>query len=351
MYIAKSSLTARPEKWVPSLEKLLLPGEEIRAICTTANVTTKFDGIAVTNIRIGTFQSMELKSGKGFVEYQKLDGIKEARLIAKKMAKDIFNLVLDVEGNPDWNFVNLKSEDAEAVKQAIDQGFDAQSESAKEIASQEEILEAAEQAWEKVPTSLRWLDIPKAVRKALVANSNFGEVPKFIIVSGDKILNAGALAGYSDRCILVKTGAITSAMAGSFGGGRVATFYYRDITGVEYNSGILSGVIEILTASYDGSANKDFWKGILAGTNSDSNSPWTLSNTLPIDKQQFTSAKRYFDELRTLISESKNMTVNVVAPTSAPDFTEQLLNLSKLRESGVLSDEEFEQAKSRILGN
>lgn len=349
MYVAKSSLTARPEKWVPSLESLLFPGEVIRAICTTANVTTKFDGVAVTNIRIGTFQSMELKSGKGFVEYLRLDEINQVNLVPKKMAKDIFNLVFDLEAKPEQNFVTLKAADAEALKAAIEQGFDSGSESATEMDSQEEISDAAELAWQEVPTSVRWLSIPKAVRKALTANSNFGEVPKFIIVSGDKVLNAGALAGYSDRCVLVKVGAITSAMAGSFGGGRVATFYYRDITGVEYNSGMLSGVIEILTASYDGSANKDFWKGLLAGTNADANSPWTLSNTLPIDKQQFASAKRYFDELRTLISESKNMTVNVVAPTSAPDFTEQLLNLTKLRESGALSDEEFEQAKARIL--
>jgi hypothetical protein len=350
MYVAKSSLTARPEKWVPSLEALLFPGEVIRAICTTANVTTKFDGVAVTNIRIGTFKSMDLKAGKGFAEYVRLDEISDTVLEPKKMAKDMVNLILHCDGKPENNLATFKLIDAEAIKAAIKEGFDGESQSAAEIDSQEEISEAAELAWQEVPTSVRWLSIPKAVRKALTANSNFGEVPKFIIVSGDKVLNAGALAGYSDRCVLVKVGAITSAMAGSFGGGRVATFYYRDITGVEYNAGMLSGVIEILTASYDGSSNKDFWQGILAGTNADANSPWTLSNTLPIDKQQFTASKRYFDELRTLISESKNMTVNVVAPTSAPDFTEQLLNLSKLHESGVLSDAEFEQAKARILG-
>jgi uncharacterized membrane protein YgcG len=119
MYVGKSSLTSKPERWVARLETLLLPNEAIRAICSTANVTTKFDGVAVTNMRIGTFSSMELKSGKGFVEYLSLDEISQVTLTPKKLTKDMFNLIFELKGKPERNFVNLKATDAEALKAAI----------------------------------------------------------------------------------------------------------------------------------------------------------------------------------------------------------------------------------------
>lgn len=39
------------------------------------------------------------------------------------------------------------------------------------------------------------------------------------------------------------------------------TFMFHDVTGIEYNSGMHTGVLEVLTPSYQGSANKDFWRG------------------------------------------------------------------------------------------
>jgi hypothetical protein len=47
-------------------------------------------------------------------------------------------------------------------------------------------------------------------------------------------------------------------MTGSLGGGRITTFHYTEITGIEYNAGMMMGVLEILTPSYQGSGNKDY---------------------------------------------------------------------------------------------
>lgn len=49
------------------------------------------------------------------------------------------------------------------------------------------------------------------------------------------------LAAFDDRLLIVKTGAMTGFMAGSLGGGRISTFPYAEITGVEYNAGMLNG--------------------------------------------------------------------------------------------------------------
>ncbi|WP_165807277.1 SHOCT domain-containing protein [Nocardioides currus] len=180
---------------------------------------------------------------------------------------------------------------------------------------------------------------------------------------------AGLLAAWDDRLAIVKTGAMTSFMAGSLGGERSAVFHYTDITGIEYNSGLMNGVLEILTPSYSGSANKDFWRGSTKSRNANANDPWTLSNTLPLAKAEYRSAGDQITELRRRISIAKNpgpstpvSTANIApaAATSAPipppaglgegaGLADQLAKLADLHQAGVLSDEEFAAAKQRLL--
>ena len=114
--------------------------------------------------------------------------------------------------------------------------------------------------------------------------------------------------------MIVKVGAMTGIMAGSIGGGRITSFHYSEITGIEYNSGMLSGVLEVLTPSYQGTANKDYWRGTNKSRNADSNDPWTLSNTLPLDKLLYQQALPWLNEMRAWIAEAKRPTVVVSAP-------------------------------------
>ena len=82
-------------------------------------------------------------------------------------------------------------------------------------------------------------------------------------------------------------------------------FPYTDITGIEYNAGLMNGVLEILTPSYDGTANKDYWKFWNAETNAEGNSPYALSNTLPLPKHVYQRALRPLNELRKRIADNK----------------------------------------------
>lgn len=193
----------------------------------------------------------------------------------------------------------------------------------------------------------------KLTRKAsdsILRESN-GDKPWFILVAGI----GGVLAAFDDRLIIVKTGAMTSAMAGSFGGGRSTTFFFRDVTGLEFNSGIVSGVLEVLTASYQGTANKDYWRGTKKSRNADSNDPFTLSNTLPLNKFEYNNALDEIQELRRRISTAKAQVV--IAPSSQqPPSTnmtslgDELMKLAELNKSGLLSNDEFQNAKKRLLG-
>lgn len=189
---------------------------------------------------------------------------------------------------------------------------------------------------------------------SILAHAAPGEEPWLIISSPD----AGVLVAFDDRLVLIKTGWTTSALAGSFGGQRAATFNFHDVTGIEYNSGLINGVLEILTPSYDGTANRDFWRGSNRSRNADSNDPFTLSNTLPLDKATHSQAQPHLNELRRRITAFKRtVSVDGYTPAPAPEpdtrlgtgLADELGRLASLRDSGVLTDEEFQSAKARLL--
>jgi len=185
-------------------------------------------------------------------------------------------------------------------------------------------------------------------RAAISRQSVGGDAPWLILVSSG---GGGLLAAWDDRLAIVKTGALTSLMAGSLGGERAATFHFTDITAIEYNSGLLNGVLEILTPSYQGTQNKDFWRGSTSSRNANANDPYTLSNTLPLAKYEYQAALPHISELRGRISEAKRPVVHVhqVESLETLNLADQLKNLADLHAAGALSDEEFTSAKAKLL--
>ena len=150
--------------------------------------------------------------------------------------------------------------------------------------------------------------------------------------------------------MIIKVGALTSMMAGTFGGGRITTFPYADITGIEYNAGMVSGVLEILTPSYQGTANKDYWRGTGKSRNADSNDPWTLSNTLPMVKSIYQRALPRLNELRAKIAEAKRpLVIQAPAAPAQSAMVEELTKLGGLHQQGLLTDAEFVVAKQAVL--
>ena len=352
MYIGIQIGFLKPQKWVDLLQPLLKDGEVILGICAVTNMTTeKVNGAVITNVRFGRFNGLELNQGKGIVDFIRLDEIVDIESEAKKLAKTSHRVSVNCTNGAVYEVGTMNESDLNEFKKILENNPMDNGIVLDELNKEQELIIENEAAWEKLPTSISWGSIPKPIKKQLIANSNFGEVPKFLIVAGDKIINAGALAAYTDRCLIIKTGFSAGLMAGALGGSRISSFYYKDITGIEYNTGLLAGVLEILTASYDGTANKDFWRGTFSGRNSNSNDPWTLSNTLPLDKIQYKNSKKYIDELRNLISNSKqtNVTVEVKNQGSEIDFTQQLMRLSELKNQGVITEEEFNMSKKKLL--
>lgn len=212
---------------------------------------------------------------------------------------------------------------------------------------------ASAERWSKVRTNRKKANFPKHLVKAISRNAKTGEDP-LMIISGEYDSTEGSLIVFEDRCVISKSGVVGGLLAGSLGGGRDATFYFTDITGIEYNSGMMMGVLEILTASYQGTATRDYWSGITnPARNLSENDPRVLSNTLPLPKSDYQSAKPLIDELKTMIRDSKETKVTVTGPTQAVpsqvSVADEITKLAALLESGVISEEEFKKLKDSLL--
>lgn len=142
------------------------------------------------------------------------------------------------------------------------------------------------------------------------------------------------------RILVIKTG----FMAGATFGGRVTSFHYKDITGIEVNVGLINGVIEISTPSYQATKEKDWW------SMDRDRDPMKVSNCIPIEKAKLKEYQPYLEKLRQKIRDAKATTTS--SPQLYPsgkDIGSELEKLASLHSSGVLSDDEFEQAKRKLL--
>lgn len=167
------------------------------------------------------------------------------------------------------------------------------------------------------------------IKKLLDENKNPGDKVLFCL-RGDF---RQSLIALEDRLLIIKSG----IMAGATFGGRVTTFHYQDITGIEINTGLLTGVIEITTASYTGTTEKDWWS---MGRDRD---PMSVSNCLPISKHDLPEYQPYLEILRRKVREAKGL------PAPAASLGCELERLKALHVSGALTDAEFTKAKKKLL--
>ncbi len=333
--------------WLGGLANHLYPGEEVVAITKTDLMRPMCNALAVTNARIVAFYGPEV-AAKGIRREISANEIGQIE-VQKKFSGQ--SLIIKSRAGEDLNFGAPPDPDVDLIRGAAEQLTlaGAAPNVLESMAAQHERQGEEAAAWARVEV-VGQHPSDKA-SKVLKDHASPGETPWFVVGAGIK----GCFAAFDDRCMIIKVGGMTSLMAGSFGGGRITTFHYTEITGIEYNSGMVTGVLEVLTPSYQGSANKDYWRGTNKGRNADANDPWTLSNTLPLEKTTYQAALPRLNEMRSRIAESKRPTVVVTAPESSrpqPDagsLSDELTKLAALREQGLLDDAEFQAAKRAAL--
>jgi hypothetical protein len=139
------------------------------------------------------------------------------------------------------------------------------------------------------------------------------------------------------KVLIIKTG----MMAGTTFGAKVTSFDYRNITSVEVKMGPLSGAFQISAGGIQAS-DKGYWGG---GPSDAYKSP----NMIPVLRQTFSDFQKAANLIRTMASDAARP-AQVVAPQPVPaDPLEQLRRLGELRDSGILTPEEFEAKKAELL--
>ncbi|MET4638324.1 SHOCT domain-containing protein [Mycetocola sp. 2940] len=187
---------------------------------------------------------------------------------------------------------------------------------------------------------------PSAAALGVVREMAPDESPWLFLTS----VGAGALAAFGNYLVIVKTGVVVSFMAGSLGRGRTTMFAYPDITAIEYNGQLMSGVLEILTPSYQGTANKDFWRGTTQSRNANSDDPYTLSNTLPLSPSEYKQALPRLNELRGRIVRSKSPGGNDLGRGNI-SVADEIRKLKELLDQGIVDQSEFDEGKKKLLSN
>lgn len=140
----------------------------------------------------------------------------------------------------------------------------------------------------------------------------------------------------TDRVLIVKGGSAAQAMFGQ----KVKSFQYDVISSVEVSAGAIFGRIQITVPGA--------WEG--SGRSSLSNTA-QMENVVQINRPMLAQAREIANVIEQRMAEARRPTVVVAAaPAPAPvSLSDELMKLASLRDAGVLTSEEFEAAKARLL--
>ncbi|NKX90946.1 SHOCT domain-containing protein [Nocardia coubleae] len=345
-------------QWMEALPPYLYPGELVWALARLNGLKPIMDGLAITNARVIGFAKHELRAG-GDPAFQVDADTIAAFGIEKKFTGSVLTVTkrdrqvvkFPLLGNEEDNkfvayFVDClqKAGFPPAIREAITNAASDNPGNAPRggwmHSHQRQVKESRRNEIVVIGAALKdvhW--------RAIDDHSGPDEVPWFILSCDAD----GLLAAFEDRLIIAKVGFNASMMAGSLGGGRITTFPYPGITNIEYNSGLLMGVLEVLTPSYQGSRNHDYWRSFLKNPNNTDNNPRALSNTIPVPRPLYDQALPQLNTLQSKISASKRPPASQSPSPPASLLAEEIQRLANLHAQGLLTDVEFTAAKQAAI--
>lgn len=162
------------------------------------------------------------------------------------------------------------------------------------------------------------------------------------LMSGEQVLGwvEGRYSNYlvaTDRRALI---IIIGGATGQFFGRKVNSFPYTQLTSVDLRTGIFNGYVELGAGGVQSRR---------LGGNIDQ---MTADNVCPFNKGQEKAFRQLTDILRQRIHAAQQAQVNMAPMASAPagpSIPEQIEQLAKLRDAGILSPDEFEAKKAELL--
>jgi hypothetical protein len=159
------------------------------------------------------------------------------------------------------NFGTSQREQFEEIKRVIEQHTD------------ELVLEKAQPQAPKITSAEPSWILKDRFQKIVEGYMDPDEPIHYLIQGG----GSQAILGLEDRLLVVKSG----WQAGTTFGGRVTSFYYVDITGIEAHFGFHFGVLEVNSSSVRGSDVIEFWNF----SGKPDKDPFKVPNCIPISKK------------------------------------------------------------------
>lgn len=191
-------------------------------------------------------------------------------------------------------------------------------------------------ATEDPSVAIELAKLKKKVKLSLAENVSDGETIRVVIRGA----SGQAIVGSDTRAFVLKPG----WMAGAAFGAEVTSFSYRNIDGVQVHKGMVSGSVLLQTSSQNNQKTSYWGQG--------DDDVYKLPNAIPVGGE-WTLVKRGAAVLRELITRA-HAPVQPASPAAAPaqvSIADELAKLGELKSAGVLSEDEFAQAKSRLLSS
>jgi hypothetical protein len=142
-----------------------------------------------------------------------------------------------------------------------------------------------------------------------------------------------ALVCLDDRLLIVKGG----FHAGTTFGAMAATIFYRDVTGIQVRMHLMSGWLEISSPSFQGRERKR-----MRHPRPSDRDVYKLPNCVPIHRRHVETYREPLAKLRELVAAAK-------LEPSHGRVVDELERLAALLQDGLLDEQEFVTAKSRLL--
>jgi hypothetical protein len=341
VYASSRGPLFNPDKVLESLSNLLLPEELVLGMFRTLNT------VLITNVRLLGFDPFYKRINFSIP----LTLISTLSVMSKKDKNDSW-----YKNNPDLTILNDSlevriSNVSEKDKQQFENIFASAVgavETLQDVPFFTEPLKIANDGSDKsfsqaelepIDSNVPWEKVHKGLKKAIQEHVSGDTKPLFLIVAGSD----EAIVALPKSCLVLKRGIMTGAI---IGGQRVTSFFYSDITTIEYNGGLMQGRVNILTSSFAGKSDIDTDLGLLSDITSGAR---FQPNSIEMDKTAYKNARKFFDALDELIAKSKSPAGLIVEAKSNSSIADEIEKLADLHQKGLIDDKEFKELKAKLI--